>query len=157
MENTTIAISQFDGSVKLLRVCLATGERDLIPANEIHEDEIAFGLFDFEKSETGLDSVALVATPEGPLFFLKNMQYRPALNKTKIKIDSDGNYFHFQILHEENHIFGLFYKEKSGIGLHPYNRSREDIDFYYWLCKKINMPQFYQTYTRDIKYLKQKH
>ena len=157
MENSVVAVSQFDGTVGLLRIYLTTDEREIIPAAEVNEDDIAFGLFDVEKSETELDSVALLATPDGPLLLLKEMQYRPDINKTKIKIENDGDFLHFQILHGENHIFGLFYREKFGIGLHPYNNNREDIDFYYWLCRKINMPQFYKTYTKDIKYLPPKN
>lgn len=156
MANTTVDISQFDGSVNLLKIIISTGEREITPADEVNKDDIAFGLFEVEKSEFDLNSVALLATPDGPLLLLKEIQYRPDISKTKIKINADGKFVHFQILHEKNHIFGLFYEEKFGIGLHPYNNTREDIDFYYWLCKKINMPKFYQTYTKEIKYLEQK-
>jgi hypothetical protein len=157
MANTTVVVGQFDGSVKLLRIDLSTAEREVISADEVDENEIAFGLFEVEKSETDLNSVALLATPDGPLLLLKERQYRPDISKTKIKIKTDGQFPHFQIFHEQNPIFGLFYGEKSGIGLHPYNNTREDIDFYYWLCKKISTPQFYQAYTKDIKYLQREH
>lgn len=154
MTNSIVAVSQFDGTVKLLTIDLSTGERQVISADVVNEDDITFGLFEVEQSEAELNSVALLATPEGPLLFLKDIRYQPDIKKTKIKIEDNGDFLHFQILHEENHVFGLFYEEKFGIGLHPYNTSREDIDFYYWLCKKINMPQFYQTYTKDIKYVR---
>lgn len=148
-----VAISQFDRDMQLLRISLSTGERDIIPSHLVDEDHIAFGLFDFEGGDKDLDSVALIATPRGPLLFLKDIQYRPDINLTKIQIEKDGGFFHFKISHDKNYIFGLFYKEKSGIGLHPYNHDREDIDFYYWLCKNINTPLFYQAYTKDIIYL----
>ncbi len=154
MQNSIIAISQFDKPVNLLRFDLSTGERKVISFADVDRNDVTFGLFDFEENENDLNTVALIATPTGPLLLLKNIQYRPEINKTEIKISNHEKFFHFQIFHEKKHIFGLFYQEKFGIGLHPYNNTREDIDFYYWLCQNINNPLLYKTYTREIIYLK---
>ena len=152
MKNKSVAVRQFDGTVELLKIDFITGEREIIPFDSIEKDRIAFGFFEVEKKETEPETVALMATPEGPLFFLKDVKYFPKIGKTKIKIKSDENFFHFQILHEGNHIFGMFYEEKFGIGLHPFISTREDCDFYYWISTIIDNPEFYEKYTREIKY-----
>ncbi len=59
---------------------------------------------------------------------------------------------HFRILHEDRHVFGMFVEPKFGIGLHPYSNEREDIDFHYCLSTKVENPDFYSTYTREIVY-----
>lgn len=152
MENRFVAVRQFDGTVELLKINFATGEREIIPFNDIEKNKIAFGFFEIEKDKSELHTAALIATPEGPLFFLKDLKYFPKMGKTKIKINPNGDFFHFQIFHDGQHVFGMFYEEKFGIGLHPFINSREDCDFYYWLSTIIDNPEFYQKYTRDINY-----
>jgi hypothetical protein len=154
MEKRLVAVRQFDGSVELLKIDIMSGEREIIPFSAVEKNRVAFGFFEIEKNEAELDTVALVATPDGPLFFLKDLKYFPEIKKTKIKINQDGDFFHFQILHEGHHVFGLFYEEKFGIGLHPFIHTREDFDFYYWLRTIIDNPEFYQKYTREIRYYK---
>ena len=154
MENLIIAISQFDRPVNLLKINLSTGEREIISSDDVEAKDVTFGLFDFEENDSVLNTVALIATPKGPLLFLKDEKYYPEIKKTKIKITNQEEYFYFQILHEDKHVFGLFYEEKFGIGSHPYNNTREDVDFYYWLCQNVNNPLLYKTYTREITYLK---
>ena len=150
MQNKFIAINQFDGTVKLLKIELSTGNRHVIPAEGVDKTSIAFGLFEMESES---ETVALLATPGGPLLFLKDLQYRPEIGKTKIEVTDDGGFSHFQVFHDGGIVFSLFYKEKFGIGLHPYNNNREDIDFYYWLEKNHNDPKFYKVYTKEIHYL----
>lgn len=152
MTGKTIAISQFDGTVKLMKIELSTGKREIVAAKEIDEDKIAFGLFEVEESNNLAESIALVATPDGPLLIFNDTLYRPGV-ETTVDVVDQGDFSHFRILHDGKPVFGMFYKEKFGIGLHPYNRNREDIDFYFWLKNKINEPKFYQTYTREITFL----
>ncbi|KRB86955.1 hypothetical protein ASE26_29470 [Duganella sp. Root198D2] len=59
--------------------------------------------------------------------------YRPNAEETKVEITDLGEFSHFRILHRGTPIFTMTYKEKFGIGLHPYAQGREDIDFYFWL------------------------
>ena len=153
MENKSVVINQFDGTTKLLRVDIKTGRREIVSADKFANDKFSFGLFEVEREGENIESVALLATPDGPLLFLNEMQYRPEINKTKIKLRDDGKFSNFRILHEENFIFGLFYEQKFGIGLHPYNNNREDIDFYYWLSKNINNPKFYEIYTKEMQFI----
>jgi hypothetical protein len=153
MTGKTIAISQFDGTVKLMKIELSTGVREIVPAKQIDEEKVTFGLFEIEESNHRSESVALIATPDGPLLVFNDTLYHPNAEDTKVDIADDGEFSHFRILHQGEPIFGMFYKEKSGLGLHPYNRSREDIDFYFWLKNKINEPKFYKAYTRDIVFL----
>ena len=153
MKGQSIAISQFDGAVKLLKIDMVTGNRKVISVNELSENQLCFGMFESEKVGSNLESVALVASPEGPLLLLNDFQYRPQIDKTRITVRDDGEFSHFRVLHEGECIFGLFYREKFGVGLHPYNNSREDVDLYYWLSKNINNPKLYEIYTKDIKYV----
>jgi hypothetical protein len=153
MTGNTIAISQFDGTVKLMKIELSTGAREIVPAKDIGEEKITFGMFEVEESNHRSESIALVATPQGPLLIFNDTLYRPNAAQTKVDIADDKEISHFRILHQGTPIFGLFYKEKFGIGLHPYNRDREDIDFYFWLKNKINEPKFYKAYTREIVFL----
>lgn len=110
-------------------------------------------MFEIERRDPNVDIVVLLATPDGPLLFLNGNQYCPEKGKTKISINDDENLSHLLVSHEGRPIFGLFYEKKFGIGLHPYNKTREDIDFYYWLCTKISNPKFYEVYTKDITYI----
>jgi hypothetical protein len=153
MTGKTIAISQFDGSVKLMKIDLSTGERKIVPAHEVNEDKVTFGLFEAEADDKLAESIALVGTPDGPLLVFNDTLYHPSAEETTVDIVDQEDYSHFRILHDGEPIFGMFYKPKFGIGLHPYNRNREDIDFYFWLKDKINSPRFYETYTRQITFL----
>lgn len=155
MQRESVLLSQFDGDVKYLKLELSTGDAQLILASEIDKDKVSFGMFECEESVAGLNRVALLATPEGPLMFLNNMQLYPEVDKTRIKIKDDENFSHFLVLHDGNPVFGLFYEKKFGIGLHPYNNSREDIDFYYWLSKNISNPKLYKIYTKETKFIDQ--
>jgi hypothetical protein len=153
MQNKFVAVSQFDGSVKLLKIDLATGEREIVPHDEVDEKQVTFGMFEVEKVNQELVSVVLLATPEGPLLILKDLHFRPEIESTKIEVKDDGQFSHFLVLDEGEPVFGLFYEAKFGIGLHPYLNEREDVDFYYWLSENINNPKLYQAYTKEIKYI----
>jgi len=87
------------------------------------------------------------------LLYLDDLRYVPKIHRTKIEIKDDESISSFRILHDAQLIFELFFKAKCGIGLHPYNNTREDIDFYFWLGKNINDPEFYKAYTKGIKYM----
>jgi hypothetical protein len=153
MQGKFVAVHQFDGSVKLLKIDLGTGERQVVPHEAVDEKNVTFGMFEVEKVEPELETVALLATPEGPLLVLKDLQFRPDIQKTRIEIKDDGQFSHFLVLDNGEPVFGLFYEPKFGIGLHPYLHERQDFDFYYWLSKNINNPKLYQSYTREIKFL----
>lgn len=153
MQNKFAVINQFDNDVNLLKLNLLTGDAQLISTNKIDEDQISFGMFEIENHELHIDIVALLATPDGPLLFLNGSQYRPEIGKTKISVKDDENLSHLLISHEGHPIFGIFYEKKFGIGLHPYHKNREDIDFYYWLSRKISDPKLYAVYTKDIIYI----
>ena len=75
------------------------------------------------------------------------------MRKSHVEVSDDGNYSSFKISHENQHVFECFYETKFGIGLHPYNNQREDIDFYFWLSKNINNPKLYEAYTKELKYI----
>ncbi|QBP77553.1 hypothetical protein E2K99_22300 [Herbaspirillum huttiense] len=152
MNRKTIVLTQFDATVQLLQVDLLTLERKLIPAAKIDSSKICFGFFEIESESPTLNTVALFATPEGPVMLLNDRLYPLSLGKTKIKISDEGKHTHFRVFHENQHIFGMFMEPKFGIGLHPYSNEREDIDFYYWLSTKVGNPDFYSTYTREIVY-----
>ena len=153
MQSKFAVISQFDNDVNLLKLNLSTGSGQLILSENINEDQISFGMFEIENHELHIDLIALLATPDGPLLFLNGNQYRPEIGKTKISIKNEENLSHFLISHEGRPIFGISYEKKFGIGLYPYNKSREDIDFYYWLCKNISNSKLYAVYTKKIKYI----
>jgi hypothetical protein len=153
MQNKFVAVEQFDGSVELLKIDLATGERQIVAHDELDEKDVAFGMFEVEKIEPEVESVALLATPEGPLLILNDLQYRPDIQNTRIEVKDDGKFSHFLVLDDGEPVFGLFYEKKFGIGINPYLNEREDIDFYYWLSKNINNPKLYQVYTKEIKYI----
>lgn len=148
-----VAVHQFDGSVKLLEIDLTTGERRIVPHDAVDEKHVTFGMFEVEKVEPELECVALLATPQGPLLILKDLQFRPDIHSTKIKVEDVGQFAHFLVLDDGEPVFGLFYEKKFGTGLHPYLNGREDFDFYYWLSKNINNPKLYQVYTKEIKYI----
>jgi len=153
VERDIVALRQFGGGVKLLKIELSRGMRELVAIDEVAKHKIAFGTFECEQPGPVLKSVALIATPAGPLVYLDDLRYVPEIYKTKIEIKDDGNISNFQIFHDGQLIFGLFFDAKFGIGLHPYNQTREDIDFYFWLSKNIDDPGFYKAYTRDLPYV----
>lgn len=140
---TSVTLSQFDGTQQLLKIDLASGTRQIIPAAA--GSDTAFGMFEAEDNQHFL---ALLATPDGPLLLFKDCQYRPQLDKTSIAITDDENHSCCRILHDGALVTELAYQRKHGIGLHPYNRDREDIDFFYWLSQHIGSPALYATYTR---------
>lgn len=148
-----IAIRQFDGAAKLLKVDLSTGGHEILPALEIGKEKIAFGLFEHENGNRSPVFLALLATPDGPLLMSNGIRYRPRIGKTQaVIVDHDGH-SEFHVLHEGTPVLEISYGEKWGIGLHPYANSREDIDFYFWLAGQIDQPKLYQAYTREITYL----
>lgn len=153
MQGKLAIISRFDNDTELLKLDLSTGVGQLISTEDVNEDQISFGMFEIERSGSHTDIVALIATPSGPLLFLNDVQYRPEIGKTKISIKDDEIFSHFLIVHEGHSVFGLFYEKKFGVGLHPYSKSREDIDLYYWLCKNISNSKLYAVYTKEIKYI----
>ena len=154
MQQKIVVLSQFDGSVKLLKIDLETCHRKIVPSKDVDENEIAFGFFEVEETAQYLDSVALVATPEGPLLILRDTRYYPSTETTEIQINDDAKSSSFLVFHEGRKIFELTYEAKFGIGLHPYNNSRADIDFYFWLSANIKSSGFYEKYTRDLKHLR---
>ncbi|RFP21666.1 hypothetical protein D0T25_10455 [Duganella sp. BJB488] len=153
MPNRFIAVAQFDGTVSLLKMDLSSGEREIVPLGAVAEDDVAFGLFEAERGKSGLESLALVATPDGPLLTYSGQLYYPKIDRTHIEIAGDGNYSHFRLLDGAAVVFELPYENKFGTGLHPYLRTRDDIDFYHWLGGRINSPEFYTAYTRNIRYI----
>lgn len=153
MEKDIVALRQFDGGVKLLKIELWRGMRELVSIDEVAKHKITFGTFECEQTGPVLQSVALIATPAGPLLYLDDLRYVPKIHRTKIEIKDDESISSFRILHDAQLIFELFFKAKCGIGLHPYNNTRKDIDFYFWLGKNINDPEFYKAYTKGIKYM----
>lgn len=154
MKNRTVALIQFDGSTKLLKIDLATGAREVVPRNDATEDQTAFGFFEVETIDKGLDTFALLATSAGPLLFFNDQQYYPAVDLSRIEINDHEKFSTFKMLHGECCIFEFSYEEKFGIGLHPYSNTREDIDFYYWLAQNNNNQELYQLYSREITYVK---
>lgn len=149
MHDGFVVISQFDGDVNFLRLNLSEGSAEVVSSDKIGKDNVSFGMFEFERGESRNDYVALIATPEGPLMFLNGLRYSPHIDQTDVKISDDGEFSHFLVLHDQAPIFGLFYKKKFGIGLHPYLHSREDFDFYYWLSKNIKNPKLYESYKKE--------
>ena len=77
MEQKLVAISRFDGSVSLLKIDLLIGTKEIIPIHNVELDKISFGFYEQEKGAPPSDSIALLATPEGPLLFLDDLEYRP--------------------------------------------------------------------------------
>lgn len=154
MEKCSVAISQFDGTGKVLKLEVATGRGEIVGSGEIPEEEISFGLFDTYGNNEVEDFTSLLATPEGPIIFFKNFQYRPEFGKTNICLRDGGGISHFLLLHEGIPIFRLFYKSKFGVGLHPYNKERNDIDFYCWLGMKVGDSNFYETYSKNLIFIK---
>jgi hypothetical protein len=150
-ESRFVAVSQFEGSVDLLKIDLATRAWEIIPTTEVMPDEVSFGLFEIERDGPACEIVALLATPKGPLLIFKEHQYRPEIGKTTIGLKTVRDSTRFRILHAGEEVFGLSYVDKFGIGLHPYNRKRSDIDFYFWLSIEIDNPKFYEVYTREIR------
>lgn len=148
MKNQIVALRQFDGTVKLLKLNLATGEREVIASDGVDDSRTTRGLYDAEGEGAEMETVALVATPEGPLLMLQDQPYRPSVDGTRIVVQDDGELCHFMVFDQGEPIFGLFYEPKFGIGLHPYANEREDIDFYYWLSRNINDPHLHQVYTQ---------
>lgn len=154
MKNKFVAVHGFDAVVSLLKIDWTTGARSVIARDEVDERFVTFGMFEAEKKGAGeIHSVALLATAEGPLLILDDLKFRPNVHETKINVEDDDQVSHFRVLDDGKPVFGLFYEKKFGIGLHPYLKAREDIDFYYWLSKNINNPKLFQTYTRELKFL----
>lgn len=151
--NKLIAIPRFDGTADLLRIDTTTGSGELISPDELNKDQIAFGMFEAETGMLERSFVALVATPDGPLLFLKGHAFRPDSTKTTIIIKDDVHLSHFLVSHDDELVFSVSYEPKFGSGLHPYSRTREDIDFYFWLSKNINNPKLYVVYTKSLPYL----
>ena len=52
-------------------------------------------------------------------------------------------------------MYSMTYILAYASGAHPYDRMREDVDFFYWLSVRINRPQLYTLYTKPIIYLRQ--
>lgn len=153
MQGDSVLLSQFDGQVEFLKIKFSTGDAQIISASEIDKDKVSFGMFEYEENASGLNCVALLATPQGPLMFLNHMRLYPKADKTTVEIKDDENLSHILVLHETRPIFGLFYESKFGIGLHPYNSARRDIDFYYWLSENIGDPKMYEIYSKEIKFV----
>lgn len=153
MTNKTIALHQYDGSVELMKIDLSTGASEIGPSKESSEEKIAFGMFELEEGNQPPQALALLATPDGPLLIFNGTMYRPNACETRAEITEQGEFSHFRILHLGAPVFELSYKEKFGVGLHPFAQDREDIDFYFWLKNKINEPKFYQAYTREIVFM----
>jgi len=148
-----IAIRQFDGCTKLLKVDLSTGRHEIVLPDEVDKEKITFGLFEIEEGNHSPEFVALVATPDGPLLISTGLLYRPLIAKTQAVIVDQDRRSQFRLLHEGTPVIDFSYDEKWGIGLHPFANSRNDIDFYFWLAGHIDKPNFYQAYTREIIYL----
>lgn len=77
MTGRTIATGQFDGSVNLMKIDLTTGAREIVPMGETGEEKVAFALFEDEEGIHHSESIALVATPDGPLLIFNGTLYRP--------------------------------------------------------------------------------
>jgi len=152
-QNRFIAVRQFDGSAKLLKVDLSSGAYELLSSEGVGEEEITFGLFEIEENNLSPKFIAVIATPEGPKLISDGMLYRPDIASTTAVIIDDSTKSIFRILHEGSPIFEMPYSEKWGIGLHPFARNREDVDLYFWLKGHIDSPDFYLAYTREIVYL----
>ncbi|WP_426340338.1 hypothetical protein ACN9MZ_00125 [Pseudoduganella sp. S-14] len=153
MTGKTIAVAQFDGTVTLMKIDLATGAREFVPASEVDEEKVTFGLYEIEESSHHAESIVLLATPDGPLLILNDTLYHPDADETKVEIADQETVSHFRVLHRGIPVFELAYEQKSAIGLHPYARHREDVDFYFWLKGKVNEPDFYRAYTREIVFV----
>lgn len=136
-----------------MKIDLSTLAREIVPAQEMGEEKIAFGMFETEESNDPTAFLALLATPDGPLLILNDTLYRPNAKETTVEIANQGEFSHFRILHQGTPIFTMTYREKFGIGLHPFVQGREDIDFYLWLKNKINEPNLYRAYTRKIVFM----
>lgn len=153
MKEKFIAVYRYNNSVEVLKICLATGNFEIIAADGVDKSKVAVGFFEIEKNQSEQDCVALIATPDGPLLIMNSTQYVPKIVETKIEVIDGEKFSHLLISDDGKNIFGLFYEEKAGVGSHPYNESREDVDFYYWLSKNIGNPKLYQHYKKDYVYL----
>lgn len=147
-----IALAQFDSSARLLLIDLVALERRLVSEASVNPRRICFGFFEVESEAPALTTVALFATPKGPVLLLNDLLYPMSLGKTKIRLSDIEKKTHFRLLHEDQHVFEMWIEPKFGIGLHPYNNEREDIDFYFWLSKQVDNPAFYSTYTKEMVY-----
>lgn len=153
MKEKFAAVYRYNNPVEVLKINLATSNFEIIAADGVDKSTVAVGFFEIEKNQDGQDLVAITAAPDGPLLIVNSIQYAPKIGQTKIEITDDEKYSHALISDEAKNIFGLFYEVKAGVGSHPYNESREDVDFYFWLSKNIGNPKFYEYYKKNYIYL----
>ncbi|KRB86956.1 hypothetical protein [Duganella sp. Root198D2] len=66
MTSKTIALRQFDGTANLMKINLSPLAHEIVPAQETGEEKIAFAMFETEASNHLPESLAMLATPEGP-------------------------------------------------------------------------------------------
>lgn len=150
MQNKIVAVNQFDGTVMLLKIDLGSGDREIVSVDAVAQDKVAFGMFELEEGTSDLQTVALIATPDGPLLLLNERQLYPDVASTSIVVKDEGQNSQLLVFNDGELVFELFYQPKFGIGLHPYLHEREDYDFYFWLSKNMNDPGLYRSYTQEI-------
>jgi len=149
-ETKFIFLNRYNNSRDILKISLETSGSKIVSANEVDNKKISTGFFEAEKRNDGIDIIALVATSAGPLLIFNSLQYFFELGRTKIDVGGSEKLSHFIVSHDSELIFELLYEEKVGVGSHPYNQGREDVDFYYWLSKNAGNPKLYDGYSKKM-------
>jgi hypothetical protein len=111
----------------------------------------AFGSFTREGNRVA----GVFASPRGPIVFVDAQQITASFGHTSAAIEpaSAPPMQQFTLIHdhplEAKVTLTLPYRERSGLGVNPYDTEREDVDLFALLVSGLNREQFFRGYTKD--------
>ncbi len=99
--------------------------------------------------QNGSDTLGIFASDMGPIFFINEKMYPLKNNEWEFlvkNINKDMNYFTF--IYNKEIVYKTKYKRVKELGIHPY-ADEETMDFFIWISKKKESPNFIDFYTID--------
>ena len=99
--------------------------------------------------QNGSDTLGIFASNIGPIFFINEKIYSLKNNEWEFlvkEINKDMNCFTF--IYNGEIVYKAKYKRVKELGIHPY-ADEETMDFFIWMSKKKESPNFMDFYTVD--------
>jgi hypothetical protein len=148
-----IYLRSYDRFDEFLRYELPRGSFVIITRNDFEALAVPAGFGAFTRE--GNRVAGVFASPRGPVVFVDSQQVNASFGHTSAAIvpASAPSMQQFTLIHdhplEANVTLTLTYRERSGLGVNPYDTEREDVDLFALLVSGLNRDQFFRAYTKD--------
>lgn len=145
---TIFLLESYDKYESILRYDASSGEHQLITRKEAAASALQENVGAFVE-EAG-HVLGIYASPQGPVLFHDSdrVLFNASTIQVKVDLDASTNINRYSVTENGKFIFGTYYKDRSGIGVNPYDQEPEDVDLFQMITTLLRKPP-YSNYIRE--------